>query len=117
MWDLKKNQLLQCFLKASQALSINLTARKSRELCRSIIGPGLTFIVMNLTKSCQEARLRARHGEKAGNGAKVNVLFKQLYDMYEPAGEEEEGARNITVTEEMSVDDVMKLVMDTISKI
>ena len=72
---------------------------------------------MNLTKSCQEARLRARHGEKAGNGAKVNVLFKQLYDMYEPAGEEEEGARNITVTEEMSVDDVMKLVMDTISKI
>ena len=64
------------------------------------------------------ARLQARHGERGGNnGAKVQALFNKMYAMYEPAGEDEEGARNITVTEDMSVDDVMRLVMETIAKI
>ena len=63
------------------------------------------------------ARLRVRHGEKAGSGSKINDLFNQMYDMYEPAGEDEEGARNVTVTEEMSVEDVMNLVIETIAKI
>ena len=49
--------------------------------------------------------------------AKVHALSNKIYAMYEPAGEDEEGARNITVTEDMSVDDVMHLVMETIAKI
>ena len=103
--------------KSFKASSKNSTIRKSRELCRNIIGPDLTFIVINLTQKCQMERLRARHGEKGGNGAKVHALFNKMYEMYEPAGEDEDGARNITVTEDMSVDDVMHLVMETIAKI
>ena len=96
----------------------NSTIRKSRQLCRSIIGPDLTFIVINMTQKCQMARIRARHGgEKGGNMAKVHALSNKIYAMYEPAGEDEDGARNITVTEDMSVDDVMHLVMETIAKI
>ena len=37
-----------------------------------------------------------------------------MYDLYEPAGEDEEGANNITITEDMSTDDVMKLVLKKI---
>ena len=40
-----------------------------------------------------------------------------MYEMYEPAGEDEEGACNITVSEEMSIDDVKNLVLKTIAKI
>ena len=37
-----------------------LTIRKSRDMCRSIIGPDVTFIVLSLTKSCQMKRLAGR---------------------------------------------------------
>ena len=73
------------------------------------------FIVLNMTKSCQKKRIEARHGGKANEG--IERMLTKIFDIYEPAGEDEEGARNITVTEDMSVDDVMHLVMETIAKI
>ena len=70
---------------------------------------------MNLTKSCQKKRLEARHG---GDGGKEWAgWLGKMFDLFEPAGEGEEGAYNVTVTESMSPDDVLKQVMDTISKI
>ena len=63
------------------------------------------------------ARLQARHGERGGNnGAKVQALFNKMYAMYEPAGEDEEGAVNVSVTEDMSRDDVLQRVLETIAK-
>ena len=40
-----------------------------------------------------------------------------MYDDYEPAREDEEGAYNVYVTEDMTRDDVLKQVIDMISKI
>ena len=87
--------------------------RRSRDLCRGILGPDAVFIVLNLTKSCVKKRLEGRHGE-GENAEKFNEVLHKLYDQYEPAGEDEEGAHNITVTEEMSTDDVMKLILEKI---
>ena len=43
--------------------------------------------------------------------------MNKMYDDYEPAGEDEEGAHNVTVTEDMTPDDVLKSVIDIIGKI
>ena len=40
-----------------------------------------------------------------------------MYDDYEPAGEDEEGAYNVHITEDMTREDVLKQVIDIISKI
>ena len=39
-----------------------------------------------------------------------------MFDMYEPAGEDEEGAVNVSVTEDMSREDVLQRVLETIAK-
>ena len=92
------------------------TFRKSRELCRSVLGPdNVTFVVMNLSKSCQMRRLQARHGESK-RGAHADILAK-MHDLYEPAGDDEEGVHNLTVTEEMTPDDVLKKAIELIAAI
>ena len=88
-----------------------LTIRKSRDLCRSIIGPDVTFIVLSLTKRCQMKRLAGREGGEGGE-----AMFDKMFDLYEPAGEGEEGAVNVTVTEEMSTYDVLQHVVEAIAR-
>ena len=41
----------------------------------------------------------------------------QVFDVYEPAGKDEEGAYNITITEDMTRQDVLKEVLAVIAKI
>ena len=69
---------------------------------------------MNLTKGCQEKRVRERHGDSAGG--EFGSALAKMFDMYEPAGEDEEGACNVAVTEDMSREDVLKRVLETIAK-
>ena len=73
------------------------------------------FIVLNMTKSCQEKRIEARHGGKANTG--IESMLTKIFDIYEPAGEDEEGAHNVTITEDMTRDDVLKAVLAVIDKI
>ena len=40
-----------------------------------------------------------------------------MYGMYEPAGEDEEGAHNVTITEDMSREDVLKRVLAVIKDV
>ena len=40
-----------------------------------------------------------------------------MYSMYEPAGEDEEGAHNVTITEDMTREDVLKRVMAVIENV
>ena len=90
--------------------------RSNRDLCRDLLGhKNVIFIVMNLTKSCQKKRLEARHGGDGGN--EWAGWLSKMFDLFEPAGEDEEGAHNVTVTEDMSPDDVLKRVVEVISKI
>ena len=63
----------------------------------------------------QEKRVKERHGDSADGGNFGSTLAK-MFDMYEPAGEDEEGACNVAVTEDMSREDVLKRVLETIAK-
>ena len=40
-----------------------------------------------------------------------------MFDSFEPAGEDEEGSYNVTITEDMTPDDVLKRVLEIIAKI
>ena len=56
-----------------------------------------------------EDEVGAKHGNDGEKGW-VRWLSK-MFNLFEPAGEEEEGARNVVGTEDMSQDDVLKQVM------
>ena len=43
--------------------------------------------------------------------------LSKMFELFERAGEDEEGAYNVTVTEDMSPDDVLKQVMEVIDKV
>ena len=84
-------------------------------MCRSILGKDVVFILLNLTKNCMKKRLELRYG--GGENSKISIAVgSKLYEHYEPAGEDEEGALNITITEDMSKDDVLKLILGKIGK-
>jgi len=104
-------------LGGNMAVAQAIVSRESRDICRKHLGgpENVTFLVMNLTKDCQKKRLAHRHGDDS-DGSFAETLSK-MFDMYEPAGEDEEGAYNVTITEDMSKDDVLKQVLDTIAKI
>merc|ERR1719188_880197 len=82
------------------AVAHAVVSRKSRDMCRELIGPDVTFIVMNLTKSCQKKRLEQRHG--SGMGDDFPETLNKMFDAFEPAGDDEEGALNVMVDEDMS---------------
>ena len=67
------------------------------------IGEDVVFIVLNMTKECQTKRLEARHH---GTGLSVDFM-ERMHKLYEPAGCDEKGAYNLTVTEHMTQDDVI----------
>ena len=54
---------------------------------------------------------------QSGFFSKGVELMNKMYDDYEPAGEDEEGAYNVTVTEDMTPDDVLNQVIKIIGKI
>ena len=111
-----------CSIVAVQlVITMRLIFRKSRDVCREALGDNVVFLVMNMTKKCQKERLKGRHGvgdsEDSDIGKEIQEGLERLYDSYEPAGEDEEGAYNVNITEDMSRDDVLKQVLDVIAKI
>ena len=95
--------------------SFTPTNRKSRDLCRELLGPDVTFIVINLSKSCQKKRVEQRHGDRMGSD--FPDTLNKIFDTFEPAGEDEAGAHNVMVNEDMSPDDVLEKVLEVIAKI
>ena len=72
------------------------------------MGPDLVFVVINMTQECQKERLKERHGESVGD------LMEKMFNLYEPTGEDEENAFNVTVDTGMSRQDVLKQVTKTL---
>ena len=97
------------------AIANAVFSRTQRETLRRQIGPELVFIVLNLTKDCQIKRLQRRHGEAIAK-SKLE-MFTKYADLFEPAGDDEENAFNVTITDEMNPVDVSKCINDVISKI
>ena len=86
----------------------NILLSLYRKLC-----PEIVFILLTMTEECQKKRLAARHGEKLEG---MDFLFK-LSDEFEPLGEDEENAFNITITDEMTKEDVLNKALEIVSKI
>ena len=100
------------------AIAQAVFTRAQRDALRKIIGPDLVFIVLQMTKDCQTKRLQARHGTgDEGNAEEFVKLLNAFHDLYEPAGYDEENAYNVMITEDMSIDDVMKKVWDIVEDI
>ena len=78
-------------------------SRYYRDLIRAELGPDLVFVVLNMSREDQRARLIARHGEESEG---FNDLMSGMFDLYEPATEEEESAIDLNVTNEMTREDV-----------
>ena len=68
------------------AVAHAVARRESREYLRTIIGPDLVFIVLNLTMDCNKERLAARHGGTLD----VEEMAAAWLPIYEPAGSDEE---------------------------
>ena len=88
--------------------------RGQREYLREIIGPKLIFLVLNMNKDCQMKRVRER---TPGVGeAFLEILFNYA-EKCESAGEDEINAYNVTITEEMTREDVEKTILELIQKL
>ena len=74
----------------------------------------MVFIVLNLTKSCQEKRLEKRQG--GGGSEQRTTALKKMYDLYEPAEEDEEHCYNVTITEDTTPEDVVNEVLEVIAR-
>ena len=85
-------------------------SRKSRDFCRAAC-PNVVFITLDLTESCQQKRLKGRHG---GQNAEP---FKKLFQDFEPAKDEEENAYKVKISEDMTKEDVMHKVLEIIKSI
>ena len=97
------------------AVAQAIYSRKQRDSMRKILGPECTFIVLNMSRECQKKRVTERHGEDA-NEDFMNMLIK-FAAMYEPAGEDEENAYNVEITEDMSREDVIQKILDIVDKL
>jgi gluconate kinase len=86
------------------AVAWAIFSRAQRERARELLDNDVVFIVLNMTNQCQAQRLHDRH---AGTGADMDVMDK-MFRLYEPAGEDEGNAFNVTITEDMSREDVVE---------
>ena len=64
---------------------------------------------MTMTESCQKKRLKGRFGDQ-----EIPSFLISLFEESEPAGDDEENAYNIMITEEMTREDVLNKVLEHI---
>ena len=98
------------------SIAFAVFSRGQRKFLRKLLGKDLVFIVLNMTKECQKKRLESRHGDGEGN-KEFSEMLNKMYELYEPAGDDEENAFNLTITENMNRDDVIKEVLDILQKL
>ena len=103
-------------LGGDMAIAQAVFSRRQRDKLRKIIGPDLVFIVLNMTKECQMKRIKGRHGDSNMLEEFMRVLMKYA-EMCEPAGDDEENAFNVTISEDMSKDDVVKKVLEIVNNL
>ena len=96
------------------AIAFALFNRKQREAVRKVFGPNLIFVVLSVSKECNFQRLVKRHGEE--HAQDMNKVYDSFIKLYHKAEDDEEGAINVTVTEDMSEDDVVQEVLEALKK-
>lgn len=104
------------------AVAQAVMSRHQRDQLKEKLGPDLVFIVLNMTRSCQEMRIKARHGVHDNETESpafdmIKKMMTKMYDLYQPAGSDEVNAYNVDIDEFMSPDDVLNKVLDVIAQI
>lgn len=89
--------------------------RNQRDKLKAKLGPELIFIVLSMSESCQKKRIEARHGTQKGES--LIQAMKNLFNLYEAAGEDEENAFNVEIDEKMNENDVLDKVLEVVAKI
>ena len=89
--------------------------RALRDHIRKELGPDLVFVVLHMTKEDQDKRVKGRHGDSDAGGG-INDYLTDLYKVYEPATEDEPNALDIRVTPEMTPDDVVAKILDSLKQ-
>ena len=97
------------------SIALACFSRSQREMLRKILGPDLVFIVLNMTNECQMKRLAGRHGD--GQGEEFTGYLTKMFEIYEPAENDEENAYNVKVTEDMTPDDVIQKVLEIVQNL
>ena len=95
------------------ATALAVPLQKTREYMYQVAGPDLIFISLNLSKECQAARLKQRHGE----GSRLATTLISMYSRFHPGGKNEKNCYNITIEENMTKNDVMGKVLDIVGKL
>ena len=95
-------------------MAMAVPTRELREMIRNILGPDLVFVVLGMTRETTMKRLQGRHGKNAAGV--VDVLMK-LYNIYEPAGDDESNAVNIVINPQMTPEDVADDILDKVNNL
>jgi len=90
-----------------------VTSRLLRDHMRTQLGPELIFVILHMSQEEQSARAKGRHGDME----EVGEFLSKMHDLYEPAGEDEPKTVEITITQEMSREDVCQIIMDRVENI
>jgi len=85
-------------------------SRELRDLIRSKLGPDLVFVILTMDLEDVKKRVMKRHDGHEGAVEMLTAINK----MCERAGEDEENAVNVEVTNEMSEEDVVKKILELV---
>ena len=95
------------------AIAQAVTSRDMRDHIRINL-PDCVFITLTLTKENQLKRVKARHGEEAGED--MFEMFNAMFKFYEGPGDGEKNTYNIDISEDMTPNDVMNKVLEILDK-
>jgi len=90
------------------AVACVLDYKKLRKLVRGWMGPQLQIVVLDMSLEEQMERVRKRHG----GDERVADLAKAIYDLSEPAGEEEPNTIDLKVSLDMTPEDVVLKILE-----
>eukprot|EP00091_Calanus_sinicus_P007334 TRINITY_DN18342_c0_g1_i1.p1 TRINITY_DN18342_c0_g1~~TRINITY_DN18342_c0_g1_i1.p1 ORF type:complete len:110 (-),score=37.88 TRINITY_DN18342_c0_g1_i1:3-332(-) len=82
--------------------------KEVRDVIRSVLGPDLVIVVLNMEEGDVQERLETRH---EGQDVMVKMLMS-FYKLCEAATEDEEQAVNVVVAKEMSREDVVDKILE-----
>jgi len=95
------------------AISCVLVTRKIRDIVRSEIGRNLQIVSLDMNLDDQMARVSSRH---LGDQHTVDMM-KVIYDLSEPAGEDEPNIVEVKVTPDKTPDDVLNMVLEKVNMV
>ena len=92
------------------AVAHAVPTRKVRDHIRKELGSNLIFVVLHMSKEDQLARIKNRHGDEQ----MFIDMLSNSYKVFEPATEDEPNAIAVDITKDMSRDDVVNKIIQSV---